>query len=261
MPSCHCCLEYHEIYSSSNAVALLKLRCNLPSCRAQFWCVPPECAAAVRSWRLSHWWCCRRSPPAGSSWLPPAMRPDSSRPAARGTQTRPSACLSKQTIAKWTSSEAHFTMMILLSIIAETSSCKTFSFKGTLKVSNMCKLLEVCDLTLMGLHFLSHIGECTSTVAAFLAQYMGRFHIISSLLPMPLFYKHSCLCLIFHLKVKGHHCAIRQTSIQSFPAAVEAEDSIRQRELLLEFPCLWTRAKYRVSIIQCCCDTNIWQFK
>lgn len=74
-----------------------KSRHGLPSCRAQFWCVPPACAAGVRSWRLSRWWCCRRSRPAGSSWLPPAMRPDSSRPAARGTQTHPSACLSKPT--------------------------------------------------------------------------------------------------------------------------------------------------------------------
>lgn len=34
------------------------------------------------------------NPPAGSSSLPPEMRPDSSQPEARGTQTRPSACLS-----------------------------------------------------------------------------------------------------------------------------------------------------------------------
>lgn len=76
------------------------VRPHLPSCRGQFWCVPPVCAAAVRSWRLSRWWCCRRSRPAGSSGLPPVTRPDSSRPAARGTPTQPSACLSGQRIAK-----------------------------------------------------------------------------------------------------------------------------------------------------------------
>lgn len=37
-----------------------------------------------------------------------------------------------------------------------------------------------------------------------------------------------------HLEVKGHHCAVCQTSEQKLPATVEAEDSVRQSELLLQ---------------------------
>lgn len=37
-----------------------------------------------------------------------------------------------------------------------------------------------------------------------------------------------------HLEVEGHHCAVCQTSKQKLPATVEAEDSVRQSELLLQ---------------------------
>lgn len=49
--------------------------------------------------------------------------------------------------------------------------------------------------------------------------------------------------LLSHLEIKGHHCAVCQTSVQNLPAAVEAKDSVWQREHLLQFSCLWTWKK------------------
>lgn len=48
--------------------------------------------------------------------------------------------------------------------------------------------------------------------------------------------KHRTLIIhrLSYLEVKGHHCSIGETSIQNPPAAVEAEDSVWQRELLLK---------------------------
>lgn len=43
-----------------------------------------------------------------------------------------------------------------------------------------------------------------------------------------------------HLEVKGHHGAVCETGVHCLPAAVKAEDSVWQGELLLQLSCLWT---------------------
>lgn len=67
-----------------------------PSCTEQFWCDPPVNAEADRSWRLVHWWCCRRNRPAALDRRPPVLYPGSSHLGGRGTQTHLTASESNE---------------------------------------------------------------------------------------------------------------------------------------------------------------------
>lgn len=67
-----------------------------PSYRVQFWCDPPVSAAAGRSWRLVHWWCCHRSRPGALAGRPPVPYPGSSHLLGHGTPRYPTASESNE---------------------------------------------------------------------------------------------------------------------------------------------------------------------